>query len=211
MDDWGKITAAELDILKEIGNIGSGNAATALALMLQKKINMAVPRAGVLPLEEIICLFGRDDEVVACINMQVEGEAPANLLLLLREQSAIKLVRVLLGGADSDLGQLGSLEESTLKEVGNILMGSFLTALATMTNRNFILSVPVLVIDMLGAVLTSAMLEGGYFGDSVLLMQTTFYEEDADRHKLERIEGYFVLVPHKGTLKLIFDALGIQL
>lgn len=203
MQTWDWLNSLQVDAIKEIGNIGAGNAATALAQMMNQRIEMSVPQAGVLPVEAIIHLVGDEEDLVACISTTVKGEAPSLVLLLLTAPSAFSLVDLLLGRQEGTTDSLGEMEKSVLTEVGNILTGSFLTAFSQMTGLTFVQSVPVLAFDMLGAVLSTALLEGGYYEDKVLVIETTFTGSQT------HISSHFFLAPQAGSLSVILKAIGL--
>ncbi|MDS1029555.1 chemotaxis protein CheC [Bacillota bacterium LX-D] len=198
-----QLTNFELDVLQEIGNIGAGNAASALAKLLNKRIDMTVPKAGVMPLNDICSLIGNEEDKVACIDFSVDGEAKSQILFLLSEESSYYLIDMLFGNPMGTTKELDAMGLSALQEIGNILSGSFLTAFSDVTKLSFIYSVPQFAFDMLGAVLSAALLEGGYFEDQVLIIETQFYQNEI------KINGHFFLVPENGSLKVIFDSLGL--
>ena len=194
-----------LDVFQEVGNIGAGNAATALANLVNKKIGMDVPRAGVVDLAELMSLVGNEEDAVICIHQVVSGEAPASIMFILEESSACYLTELLLSNHPAEDYDFETIEESLFLEIGNILSGSFLNAFSQVTNLTFQLSVPVLARDMLGAVLSSALLETGYYADKVLVVETRFF--DATR----AIKGHFFILPELQALEKIFDGLGINI
>ncbi|MCG0278143.1 MAG: chemotaxis protein CheC [Thermanaeromonas sp.] len=205
MGFWEQLNAFHLDVLREIGNIGAGNAATALAAMLNQRINMSVPRAGVLPLKEIPNLIGQEEDPVACVEFGVTGRAPGKIMFLLTQESAFFLIDFLLGQPLGTTRRLDDMGISVLTEVGNILSGSFLTAFAEFCKLEFIPSVPAFAFDMLGAVLSSAFLEGGYFADQALVVETQFYSPET------QISGYFFLIPEENALGVIMESLGMKI
>ncbi|MGI6649850.1 MAG: chemotaxis protein CheC [Bacillota bacterium] len=204
MKDLESLSSLQLDVLREIGNIGAGNAATALAQMLNRKIEMSVPQVRIMQLEEILNLVGNEEDPVACINLAVFGSAPVRVLFLLPAGSAYMLIDLLLGQNFGATTTLGALEESVLCEAGNILTGSFLNAFAMMTQINFISSVPYLAFDMLGAVISSALVEGGCYSDQVLLIETNFANEQG------KINSHFFILPEESSLEIILKAVGIN-
>ncbi|MEW8957641.1 chemotaxis protein CheC [Neomoorella humiferrea] len=205
MEPWDKLNALHLDALKEIGNIGAGNAATALASMLGSRIQMTVPRAGVLPLKEITALVGNEEDPVACVEFTVGGPAPSKIFFLLDASSAYLLIDLLLGKPAGTTSELDEMGRSVLTELGNILAGTFLNAFADFCRLEFKPSVPAFAFDMLGAVLSSAFLEGGYFSDRALVIETMFYSE------VITISGHFFLVPENAALETILLSLGLQI
>ncbi|MGB9792627.1 MAG: chemotaxis protein CheC [Thermacetogeniaceae bacterium] len=204
MDPWKNLNAFHIDVLREIGNIGAGNAATALATMLGRRIQMSVPRAGVLPIGEIPHLIGDEEEPVVCVNFVVKGSAPGKILFLLDEVSALKLVDMLMGLPQGTTVSVDDMARSVIMETGNILTGSFLTAFADFCRLQLLPSVPALAHDMLGAVLSSAFLEGGYFSDKALVTETTFYAEDVS------LKGHFFFIPEADSLGVILKSLGVE-
>lgn len=205
MDPWEKLNAFHLDVLKEIGNIGAGNAATALATMLGRCVQMSVPKAGVLPIGQIPGLVGDEEEPVVCVDFLVSGSVSGKILFLLNEESALKLVDLLMGLSAGTTSTLDDMGRSVIMEAGNILTGSFLTAFANFCGLNLIPSVPAIAHDMLGAVLSSAFLEGGYFSDRALVTETTFYEEEIT------LNGHFFFIPGTESLAVIMKSLGVEI
>lgn len=205
MDPWESLNAFHMDVLKEIGNIGAGNAATALATMLGRRIQMSVPKAGVLPIGEIPRLVGDEEEPVVCVDFVVSGSAPGRILFLLTQESALKLVDLLMGLPAGTTVSLDDMGRSVIMEAGNILTGSFLTAFADFCGLQLIPSVPAIAHDMLGAVLSSAFLEGGYFSDRALVTETTFYDEEVS------LSGHFFFIPGRDSLAVIMKSLGVEI
>lgn len=205
MEIWDRLNAYHLDALKEVGNIGAGNAATALASLLNNRIQMKVPRAGVLPLQEISALVGQEEELAACVEFAVSGQAPSKILFLLNEGSTYLLVDLLLGKEQGTTTYLDEMGTSVIMEVGNILAGNFLSAFSEMCRISFVSSTPAFAFDMLGAVLSSAFLEGGYYSDRALVIETEFYGQ------LITISGHFFLIPENNSLDIILKSLGLKL
>nr|WP_210023452.1 MULTISPECIES: chemotaxis protein CheC [unclassified Paenibacillus] len=193
-----------MDVLKEVGNIGAGHAATALSKLLDKPVDMLVPKVRLLPFEEIADSVGGSEKVVIAIFLRVEGETPGNLFFILTLESAKKLLRNLVGieiGSDEGYSEM---ELSALNEIGNILAGSYLTSLADFTKLNMQPTVPSLAIDMAGAILSYGLLQFGQMGDQALLIDTKFLDGK------DEIEGHFFLIPDPESFERIFIALGVQ-
>ncbi|WP_340622504.1 chemotaxis protein CheC [Desulfitibacter alkalitolerans] len=205
LSEWKKLQAVHFDVLKEIGNIGAGHAATSLAQLLDRRIDMDVPNAGVVDLQELIGTFGSGEELAVCINLLVEGDAPSTVLFLLDEKSSFLLADLLMGMQPGTRTELDDMAQSALQEVGNILTGSMLVALSSMTRLTLNPSVPALAHDMLAAVLSAALLERGIFDEKILLIETRFHDDHVS------LMGYFFLIPEEGSLEIIFKSLGINL
>jgi chemotaxis protein CheC len=205
MSKWEKLQKMHLDVLKEIGNIGAGNAATSLAQMTGQKIDMEVPQVEVNNINKLIKLIGTEEEIVTCISLDVTGDAPSIVFFILKEKSALDLVNKMMSMPSGTFKKIDETAQSALQELGNILTGSILNAMSSMTNLNIMPSVPAFAHDMLGAVLSAAILERGYFDDNILIIETRFFDEDST------VDGYLFLLPQADSLEIIFKSVGIVL
>ncbi len=204
--DFSELTGMELDALREIGNIGAGNAATALAQMVQTKIDMSVPEVNILPFDEIPKLVGGADAPVCGLYFEVSGSIRGSILFMLPIERAGLLVDMILarplGETDLNLGV--ELEFSVIMEVGNIISGTYLNALSHFTNMKLLTSVPALAIDMAGAILNGILAQVGAVFDDVLVLKTMFTREDRD------IVGHFFMMPDSESLSTILQGLGVN-
>ncbi|WP_199794904.1 chemotaxis protein CheC [Paenibacillus sp. Marseille-P3787] len=194
-----------MDVLKEVGNIGAGNAATALSQLLNKPIDMAVPLVQLLSFEEIAESVGGAERIVLAVFLRVEGEAPGNLFFIMSPEAAKKLLKRLAGIEIPEENGFSEMELSAISEIGNILAGSYLSSLADFTKLVMTPTVPGLAIDMAGAILSYGLLQFGEMGDDALLINTTFLE---GQHE---VEGQFFLIPDPQSFAQIFEALGVPL
>mgnify|MGYP002711427308 CR=1 FL=1 len=138
-----KLNDLEFDVLKEIGNIGAGNATTALAKMLNTKIDMNVPRVEMVPFTQLPDTFGSPEEVLAGILVQLDGDIKGMMMFLAKEESAHTLVNSLMGGMGvSGDGTFSEMELSALSEIGNIIIGAYLSAMSNLTNLKIALMYP---------------------------------------------------------------------
>ena len=207
---WGKkmdkpINVTEMgdqyfDVLKEIGNIGAGNATTALSQMMGCKVDMAVPKVNLMEFKEVGTTMGGEDQIVAGIYLVVEGDINGSIMFMQKKESARHMVSKLMG-MELQGDDFTEMEASALKEIGNIIAGAYLNSLSTLTNLTIYPSVPELCIDMAGAILSVPAIEFGAVGDKMLLIQTDF-TDDMD------LSGYFVLVPDETSYSKILTALG---
>jgi chemotaxis protein CheC len=202
--EFSSFEAFELDVLKEVGNIGAGNAATALSTLLNKPVDMAVPKVSLLPFEEIAELVGGAEQVVLAVFLRVEGEAPGNMFFIIEEISAKRMLNQLLSiQHEEEVDGYSEMELSALCEIGNILAGSYLSSLADFTQLSMVPSVPAIAHDMAGAILSYGLMQYGEMGDSALLIETTFLEDH------QALEGHFFLIPDPGSFGKIFKSLGV--
>jgi chemotaxis protein CheC len=196
-----QVTESYFDVLKELGNIGAGNATTALAQLLNCKVDMKVPQVKLLNFNEVGAAMGGEEQIMAGIYLLVEGDITGSIMFLLEVKSARHLVSKLMG-TEIEGEDFTDMEISALKEIGNIITGSYLNSLSTLTNLTIYPSVPDLSIDMAGAILSVPAIEFGTLGDQILLIQTQF-TDDYD------LDGYFILLPDLESYGKILKALGL--
>ena len=189
------------DVLKELGNIGAGNATTALAELLNCKVEMQVPQVRLLDFKDLGAAIGGEERLVAGIYLGVEGDITGHIMFFLEKGSARHLVSKLMG-MELEGEEFNEMEISALKEIGNIITGAYLNSLATITNMMIYPSVPDICIDMAGAILSVPAIEFGAVGDKILMIQTRFLD-DTD------LEGYFILVPDLESYGKILHSLGM--
>lgn len=202
-EDVLKLSALQLDALREIGNVGAGNAATALSQILNKRIDMTVPKISILPLGEVPEVVGGPDAMVAGVYLRVYGPAPSSILFLLPRDSAFYLVDMLMGREHGSTLEMDAMDESALMEIGNILAGAYLNALSYFTKLTLLPSIPALAMDMAGAILSVILIQLGQMGDHALVIETEF--SDAN----DGVKGHFFLIPDPGSLGTIIKAIGV--
>lgn len=202
----GGITLEEMsdeyfDVLKELGNIGAGNATTALSQMMQCKVDMSVPQVRLMEFKELGKIMGGEEIIMAGIYLGIEGDIAGSIMFLLEKQAARHLVDKLMG-MSMEGEEFSEMEFSALKEVGNIITAAYLNSLSSLTGLRIQLSVPDLTVDMAGAILSVPAIEFGTLGDKMLLIQTQFFDEMV-------LDGYFILVPNLDSYGKILSALGL--
>jgi len=199
------LTPMQLDALKEVGNVGAGNAATALSQIINRKIDMKVPQVSILPLGEVPDVVGGPDVMVAGVFLRVFGPAPGSILFLLPRDSAYYLCDTLMGRSNLDgAHSLDAMDESALLEIGNILAGAYLNALSYFTKFTLLPSIPALAMDMAGAILSVILIQLGQMGDHALVIETEFTTET------DGVKGHFFLIPDPGSLGTILQAIGVK-
>ncbi|EJL39347.1 CheY-P phosphatase CheC [Brevibacillus agri] len=192
----------QFDVLREIGNIGAGHAATALSKLMQKEIDMKVPQVSIIPFDEVADCVGGAEAVVVTVFLRVEGDCPGNMFFILDLDSARHLLEQITG-INKDVYDWEELEISALHEIGNILTGSYLSSLADFTQLNLQPSVPALAVDMAGAILSYGLIALGQAGDFALTIDTAFFEGN------EKVKGNFFLIPDPESLPILFRSLGV--
>ena len=192
-----------MDVLKEIGNIGAGNAMTAQAQKMQCKVDMTVPQVKLLEFNEVGTNMGGEEQVMVGIYLAVEGDITGSIMFLVERVSAKHLVnKIMMGYGVSEGDDFNEMEMSAMKEVSNIITGAYLNSLSTLTNMKIYPSPPDLTMDMAGAILSVPAIEFGAIGDKLLLIQSQFYDE-------VEINGYFILIPDLESYSKILASLGM--
>lgn len=197
-----EITSYTLDALKEVANIGAGNAITALSQLVNKKINMNVVQVEVQDISEISTIYHEEDVFIVANVIEIVGDIRAVLMFILEEESAKEIIFHVLGTKISTLYELGELELSLLSEIGNILAGNYLNAIGTFVNLTINQSTPQIVMDMATAILSIPLIE---FCDEYLdtLLIRTYFESDSDQLLLT---GNYLFVLDKETERKIMKA-----
>ena len=198
-----RLNPLQLDALKELGNIGAGNSATALSQIISKKIDMSVPRVKVYSIYEIPELFGGSENIVVGVLLRMFGDMQGSLMFLLDEESARKLLSDMMLG--QEVGNLtDELPMSAMMEVGNIISSSYLNALSFFSNLTIIPSTPAFAYDIAGAILGTILYEVSELSDQVLLIETDFLGNG------EAIRGHFFVLPDLPSLGILLKAVGVE-
>ncbi len=197
------MNSMQFDVLKEIGNIGAGNATTALSTLINGKVDMCVPTVALLEFKDLPDMVGGAENIVVGILITLEGEINGMMMFMLEQTSAHHLLNLLMGGSAQNVEEFTEMELSALKEIGNIIAGAYLTSLATLTNIRIDSSVPYMSIDMAGAILSVPAIEFGKLGDKALIIETQFLKDDSD------VNGYFILIPTLESYDVILTSLGL--
>jgi chemotaxis protein CheC len=205
-----QFTSLHLDFLKEIGNIGAGHAATALSQLFNKKIEMNVPKVEIVSFDEMVEMAGGSEQVVASVFLRIEGDAPGSMFFVLSLPHAAHFISKMIGDPDFTFSEppYNELALSALQELGNILCGSYLTALADFTNLSLHPSVPALGIDMVGAIISFGLIEPSQVSDHVIVIDTAVNEEDTGFSN--SLCGHFFLLPDPDSFQILFKILGVN-
>lgn len=201
--DFNSLDHMQFDVLREIGNIGAGNATTALSQLINAKIDMQVPKVELLEFKELSDIVGGAETLVVGILLTLEGEIDGMMMFMLERDSAHRLVNILMGKSLDNFDDFTEMDLSALNEIGNIIAGAYLSSLSTLTNLLITASVPYMAIDMAGAILSVPAIEFGKVGDKALLIQTKFGEDDTE------VNGYFILIPSLDSYNTIITSLGL--
>lgn len=193
--DLRSLDASQLDAMREVANIGAGHAATALSEMTNRVIMISVPEVSIIKLEEVDRIIGEPGEVVAAVMMKVLGDVTGRTVQVFPGPSAVKLTSLLMGGPEPAFPHgFDETHQSTLKEIGNIIVGAYLNALSDFMGMLLIMSVPAIAIDMAGAVMTTSYLNFGDEKDFVFCVNTVMLMGE------EEIRAHFLLIPDDASL-----------
>ncbi|MDO8749278.1 MAG: chemotaxis protein CheC [Candidatus Omnitrophota bacterium] len=198
-----RFSLAQLDLLKEIGTIGAGRAATALSELLSKRVEITVPLVNFVPLENIANLLKERERLFFVIDMELEGDLTGRMFLLFPPDDAKNLSGALLGQPGEQINLQDEMLQSSLKETANILCGSYVAALADMTKLNILISAPTLAIDMVGAILDFIFIQIAQYSEEALYIKTEMKVSEVN------LEGLFLLFPSIESLSKVFSALGV--
>lgn len=199
-----ELTSMKLDILKEIGNIGAGNATTALSVMLDSNLRMEVPVVKFVDFNEISDMVGGPETIVAAVLTHFTGELQGMTLFILEFEEAKNLAGTMLSKTyPEDFQEFDHMDKSALKEVGNILMSSYISSIGTLTNLQLRTEPPAICVDMAGAVLSLPISELGQVSDQALIIDSKFLDNQRP------INGFLMFVTDELSFEHIFESLGI--
>ncbi len=190
------------DALKEVGNIGAGHAATALSQLLNTTIKLTEPSIDVIKFRDLSTRVGYENRIVAALHLYVRGDAPGQMVVLFDRENALEFVNVFIKRIIGDIQIFDSIVDSTLKELGNIIAGSYLTALISLTGINLLPSVPTLSYGTIQAAFRTLM--------SILPDQDVFLIESSFLDKGLTVSGQFILIPETGSLQPLLSVFGVE-
>lgn len=198
------LNAVHMDVLQEIGNIGAGNAATSLAVMLDAPVDISLPKVNLVGFNEVANEMGGAESVGYGILVTLAGDVDGMMMFILDKRFAHQVLNVLMGGMFEDFSELDEIALSAIKEVGNILSAAYVNAIAELTGLRIELSVPYAAADMIGALLSVPITKFGAIGDKVLFI------EEAFNSKKETVSSHMILFAEIDSLNLILGKLGLM-
>ena len=192
-----------MDVLKEIGNIGAGNATTAMAGILGTSLEMMVPKVGLIEASKLSDAICPEEETIVGIFLEVKNDIEGSMMFLMKMPAAHYLVNKLMMRDQSYQEPFDEMDLSAMKEIGNIIAGSYLSALSTMTNLKILPSIPYIAVDMAAAILSVPAIQFGQYGDNALFIETEFGDDVI-------MDGYFILMPEPDSYHKLLSSLGIN-
>lgn len=204
MQNYEHFSDFQLSVISEIGNVGAGNAATALSDILADRVGMSVPELRVIDVTSMTTILGGPEVEVIGILVNMTDDVEGMLLFLLNKDFVGMLIKVLLGKEINDFEDINELDMSAIMEIGNILAGAYVNAIATMTGLGIWLSPPQVAIDMVGAILSYPAAQFGQMGDKLLFIEEDFISGD------ETIKSHLLIMPDLKSLEKILGSLGVD-
>ena len=202
MNDIKDLKAVQLDALREVANIGAGHAATALSQMTGSTIMISVPTINISSLEDVPTQISEPEEPIAAVLMHMLGDLTGRTLLVFPRPTAMRLAELMLRRPAGSSREMGALEQSAIKEAGNILSGAYMNALSEFMGLMLLPSPPSLAIDMSSAILSTAFLQFGTDRDHVFYVESQFFLQEQQEH----LRGFFLLLPDLASLQAILRA-----
>lgn len=190
-----------VDVMREIGSIGTGNAATALSSLLGEKVQITVPEIEIKEFNDAITFLGGPEEVVAAILVYMSEDIEGTILFLLRLEFINAILERILGKTIHDYNELQDMEISVLTEIGNIMISAYSTAISTLTGMNIGLTVPAIAVNMLGGILSVPMAEMGHDTDQLMLIDGKLILNN------ENYDSTILMLPDLKSLNKLMDRL----
>jgi len=202
MNEIKTLKDVQLDALREVANIGAGHAATALSQMTGSTIMISVPTINIASLEDIPTQISEPEEPIAAVLMHMLGDLTGRTLLVFPRPTAMRLAELMLRRPAGSSQDMGPLEQSAIKEAGNILSGAYMNALSEFMGLMLLPSPPSLAVDMSSAILSTAFLQFGTDRDHVFYVESQFFLQEQNEH----LRGFFLLLPDLASLQAILRA-----
>ena len=193
----------ELDVMKEIGSIGTGHAATALSKLLQREVRITIPKVQILDFDGAVKRIGKEEEIIGATLVQMSGDLDGLMLFLYDKRFARKMLKKLLQTEYKDFDAMDDMAFSALKEVGNIIICSYINAFSQLVHVDLNLSVPSSTVNMLGGILTVPMAEFGYESDKLMYSNADFLMDG------KSLPSWLLMLPDIHSLNTILEKLGV--
>jgi chemotaxis protein CheC len=192
-----------MDVLREIGNIGAGNAATSLSVMLGQPIDMTLPKVNLVEFNDVADAVGGAESLIYGVLLNLNGDVNGMIMFLLNKDFAHLILNILMGESYKNFEEMNELSLSAIQEVGNILSAAYVRSIAELTGLTIGVSVPEVSIDMAGALLSVPIIKFGTVGDKVLFIEENF------QGLTESVMCHMILFAEMDSLNLILSRLGL--
>lgn len=193
-------TEMQLDVLKELINIGGGHAATSISQLIEKPVNMLVPVIEIMDYQELYAKIMAEDQIVYAVTSQIYGDAGGVFLFALSGDSTEAMTDMMM---PESVEKTDLLKKSATKELVNIIVNSFLNATSKVLDVNLVSSVPLLTIDMFGAVISSLYMAFDQYDEQVMIIKNEFF------YLGDKMEASLYFIPKEGVLENLFKSIGV--
>lgn len=204
LSDYTQLNAMQLDMLREIGNIGTGNAATSLAQMLMRPVNIRVPSINILDYDEVVAKLGGPENMVVGMLFALQDDVTGMMMFLLQKDFAHMVLNALLGQSLNSFSEIDEMGISAMKEIGNIMAAAYVNAISQLTNMKINISVPDISIDMAGAILSVPAIYFANISDKIIYIEDQFESENV------KADSQILLIPEVDALSQIMKNLGMD-
>lgn len=202
--NYDQLSSLEIDTLREIGSIGTGNAATALSQMMNKPVRITLPEVRIMEYNEAIEWIGGPEEVTAGVLVKMSGDIGGIMLSVQKLELVNVVLSAMLGESIDGYDNLTELERSAMVEIGNIMISTFINALSGLADVNIKLTVPAFAVDMQGAILTVPMAEYGGMSDYLMAIGGNFVCDGKE------VPCHLILSPDLRSLDFLLRKLGVS-
>jgi chemotaxis protein CheC len=203
--NYEELSDAHIDVLREIGNIGAGNAATSLGMILNAEVGIRLPKVQITDFDTAVNALGGAEAMTVGVLVHFSGEANGMIMFLLGMDDAQNITSILVqeddGGTEDGLSEM---KLSAIKEIGNILGSAYINSIALLTGLQIDLSVPYIAIDMAGAILSVPIIEFGAIGDKVMFIEEGFFTDE------KQLNSNVIMFAEVDTLRSIMGRLGLE-
>jgi chemotaxis protein CheC len=204
ISNYGELNDTHLDVLKEIGNIGAGNAATSLGMILNAEVGIRLPTVRITDFDTALNAMGGAEAMTVGVLLNFSGEASGMIMFLLGMEDAQNITSILVRDEEPGEDSLSEMKLSAIKEIGNILGSAYINSIALLTGLQIDLSVPYIAIDMAGAILSVPIIEFGAVGDKVMFIEEGFFTDE------QQLNSNVIMFAEVDTLQRIMGRLGIE-
>jgi chemotaxis protein CheC len=203
---------AHLDVMKELGSMGTAHAATALAKLINRKVTMPVPKVSWVDFANVANFVGGPEAIIVGIMVSVTGQIQGMMMFLMPVSGARAVTKTMLGTSRTgeETYEFDEMERSVVEEMGNIMISSYLSSMAGLTNINFKPSIPFVTVDMAQAILSVPAIEFGKMADQVLFLESQIQVQDEAGKEHLDCSGCFIFVPNLHSFFRILRALGVE-
>ena len=195
---------SHIDVLKEIGNIGAGNAATSLGVLIDETVTIDVPRVKIEDYDAVINSIGGAEKMIVAVLIKFFGDANGMIMFILDMDDAKSITEILVGKEEEEHTGLSEMKISAIKEIGNILGSSYLNSIAVLTGMSINISIPFVSVDMAGSILSTPVSQYGATDNKVMFIEESFSSESRS------LRSNVVLFAEIGTIREILGKMGIE-